>query len=351
MASSPTPAGRVFISYSHADTQWLERLHVHLKPLVQTSDLSIWDDTRLRPGSPWLQEIRAAIDEASVAVLLISADYLASDFIMAEEVPALLRRASERGATIVPVLVSPSGVEHIESLSKFQAVNSPSKTLVEMSLAERESTYVAIADTVAASIHSAAPPMEPPTGYGASPRRELFCEPAHWDRLLKVGQWTLDSGRILGEGVYTYLLSERGYGNCSYLVYAKLRFERYAEFARDGSCTANAGLVFGWSEVEAVPHYFHLLLTGKRILLEEVGSRGSDEYVDFRHLNEGVPFEVLDGQELSLTVRVQHRIDVWANNRPVYSVQRPSRLIGRVGLRPWRSRMECTYFEVCSMGA
>jgi hypothetical protein len=63
----------VFISYSHADLQWLERLRVHLKPLPEASDLNVWDATKIQLGSQWLHEIRDAIDRASVAILLISA--------------------------------------------------------------------------------------------------------------------------------------------------------------------------------------------------------------------------------------------------------------------------------------
>ena len=70
----------VFISYSHADRKWLERLQVHLRPLIRDSIADIWDDTRIKPGDSWQLEIRKALESASVAVLLISADFLASEF-------------------------------------------------------------------------------------------------------------------------------------------------------------------------------------------------------------------------------------------------------------------------------
>jgi hypothetical protein len=120
---------RVFISYSHADRRWLERLQVHLRPLTRDSIADIWDDTRIKAGDTWRIEIRKALEAASVAVLLISADFLASDFVQSEELPALLKAAEERGLLILQVIVSPSRFERTK-LGQLQSVNPPTEPLV-----------------------------------------------------------------------------------------------------------------------------------------------------------------------------------------------------------------------------
>ena len=64
MPSSPSTRTKVFISYSHADKEWLDRLKRHLKPLVREGNLDCWDDTRIRPGDDWKKEIQDALDAA-----------------------------------------------------------------------------------------------------------------------------------------------------------------------------------------------------------------------------------------------------------------------------------------------
>ena len=114
---------KVFISYCHRDADWLERLRVHLKPLMRESTIEVWDDTQIQPGAVWQDEIRTALANAKVAVLLISADFLASDFVASEELPPLLAAAKQEGAIVLPLIVSPSRFTRTASLSKYQAVN------------------------------------------------------------------------------------------------------------------------------------------------------------------------------------------------------------------------------------
>lgn len=138
----------VFISYSHRDQQWLERLQVHLKPLERAGLLRRWDDTMIRPGQDWQQEIDQALRSAQVAVLLISADYLASDFIDRNELPPLLEKHANEGIVVLPLILSPSRFARIPNLAQFQAVNSPDQPLTGLSETEQERILVKVTDMI-----------------------------------------------------------------------------------------------------------------------------------------------------------------------------------------------------------
>jgi len=138
MLNSEEGRHKVFISYSHTDSGWLERLQIHLRDLERRGLVELWNDTKIRPGVEWRKEVRNALDSARAAVLLISADFIASDFIAEEELPPLLSAAENDGVTILPLILSPSRFEKIEGLAKFQSVNPPSKPLIDLSKGEQE---------------------------------------------------------------------------------------------------------------------------------------------------------------------------------------------------------------------
>ncbi len=94
----------VFLSYSHKDEVWKDRLKTHLGVLENQKLLETWDDRRIGGGDNWFEEIQDAMAKASVAVLLISADFLTSRFVLEEEIPRLLQRRQEDGMTVLPVI-------------------------------------------------------------------------------------------------------------------------------------------------------------------------------------------------------------------------------------------------------
>ena len=165
-----SPRTKLFISYSHKDdAKWLERLQTHLKPLEREGRIERWDDTRIESGNDWHEEIRAALATTKVAVLLISGDFLASEFITENELPPLLEAAEDEGATILPIIVSPCRIP--PQISRFQAMNDPKRTLEDMDKAEYERIFVDVANDVERLIAEAdaaceekAPSEEEPEG-------------------------------------------------------------------------------------------------------------------------------------------------------------------------------------------
>lgn len=161
MADSSTERPRVFISYSHADKVHLKRLQVHLEPYVRARLFEVWDDTHIQPGDHWKTEIEQAIASATVAIFLISADFFASKFIDAAELPPLLEAAGTNGTRILPVIVGTSDFSVLE-LGQLQAVNPPSRPLKKLKPDERDAVWVRVVNAIKNALPSKMP-------HGASP--------------------------------------------------------------------------------------------------------------------------------------------------------------------------------------
>ena len=104
----------------------------------------------------------------------------------------------------------------------------------------------------------------------------------------------------MSEGMYRYLLSDSEYGTRPFTIKARIEF---VELRAESEVKAvNAGIVLGWNTPEEKPRYLHLMFTGRRLLLEEIGQSGRDEYYDFRHIDEGVPFLLQTGQSYEISL-------------------------------------------------
>ena len=153
----PGPERRhVFISYSHADRVWVERIRQVMAPLLwqQGNALQLWDDSQIQPGDRWLEEIEAALASARVALLLVSAEFLASKFVMGQEVPALLRAAESEGVRVLWVPLSASLVRHT-AIHAYQAVLPPEQTLDAMEPHQQRLALVRIAEAVHQALEQA----------------------------------------------------------------------------------------------------------------------------------------------------------------------------------------------------
>ena len=138
---------KVFICYSHKDVRYLERLRVHLVFLEREKRIVVWDDTKISPGETWHEEIKKSIASAKVAILLLSADFLASKFIAENELPPLLKAAKEEEAFILPVILSPCMFTD-SRLADFQSINDPSQPLTGMNRHNKEKIWVKVASRV-----------------------------------------------------------------------------------------------------------------------------------------------------------------------------------------------------------
>ncbi len=123
---------KIFISYAHKDEKWKNRLVIQLEVLQLEGFCDIWDDRKIGVGDDWKPGIETALKEADIAILMVSADFLVSNFIRTEEVPRILeRRKNQQGFLAIPVFVKPCPWQKVAWLQKFQGEPRDGKTLEE----------------------------------------------------------------------------------------------------------------------------------------------------------------------------------------------------------------------------
>jgi internalin A len=146
------PQDLVFISYSHKDIKWRDELQKHLKPYLRGGSIVSWSDQQIDPGSEWFKEIHSALTNSKVAVLLVSPDFIASDFIHEHELGPLLKEAEQGGVKILWVPVRESAYKQTP-LKKYQAVLDASKPLAGMTKAKRDPAWVKICEKIEGAVN------------------------------------------------------------------------------------------------------------------------------------------------------------------------------------------------------
>ena len=100
-------AVEVFCSYAHEDERWRKKLETHLSLLKWQRLISFWHDRLISAGTDWAQTIDSHLETASVILLLVSADFFASDYCYGIEMTRALERQKAGSARVIPILVRP----------------------------------------------------------------------------------------------------------------------------------------------------------------------------------------------------------------------------------------------------
>nr|WP_281719847.1 macro domain-containing protein [Nitrosomonas nitrosa] len=148
----------VFVSYSHKDKVWLKRLQDMLKPLVRQGTVSLWSDTDIKPGTKWKDDIERELKGARAAVLLVSPNFLASEFIAQHELPPLLDKARNQGTRILWAQVS-SCLYKESGIGVYQAAHDVAQPLDKLKPSKRNEVLVQICQNIKEAVTEPTKPL------------------------------------------------------------------------------------------------------------------------------------------------------------------------------------------------
>lgn len=139
----------VFLSYSSEDEDLKDQLVAQLGVLDRAGLLDVWSTDQIGAGADWQLEITRAIGEAKVAILLISANFLNSDFILNDQVPALLQRRERAGLVILPLIAKACPWPQVDWLARLVGDPKQVMPIWRGTNSQADEKLAIVADTVA----------------------------------------------------------------------------------------------------------------------------------------------------------------------------------------------------------
>lgn len=132
---------KVFISYAREDRLWVDSLEKHLSSLKRQGLISSWSDSQILPGQNWNDNILTELRSADIIIFMLSADFIASEFINENEVPEAMEQNRQKGAKIIPVVLRPCDWSR-EPYNQFQAL--PDNALPITKWADQDEAFMSV---------------------------------------------------------------------------------------------------------------------------------------------------------------------------------------------------------------
>lgn len=142
---------KTFCCYAHADEQLLNKLKTHLQPQQRQGLIQIWYDRDISAGAAWEEEIEEQLNTAQIILLLVSPDFMASDYCYSKEMERALERHERGEVRAIPVILRPVDWQ-ITPLGKLQALPKDGKPITTWSI--RDNAYLDAARGIRAIVEA-----------------------------------------------------------------------------------------------------------------------------------------------------------------------------------------------------
>jgi hypothetical protein len=175
MAIMTRAPAEVFFSYSHRDESLRERLETHLSLLLRENVITGWHDRKIAAGDEWRGAIDEHLERAQIILLLVSADFLASEYINDVELARALDRHNAGEARVIPVILRPVSWT-TAPFAKLQALPKDGRPVAKWR--NRDDAFANIAEELRKIILESAVQIDPPPEHVLA--ADATTEPARW---------------------------------------------------------------------------------------------------------------------------------------------------------------------------
>jgi Leucine-rich repeat (LRR) protein len=135
----PNFRNTIFICYSHSDEKWRREVETSITSMqYEGIEVDIWSDKRIKTSNKWKDEIFQVLSQSSIALLLVSKYFLASEFIQNHELPKILERASCDDLRVMSIIISHCRFTENKKISIYQSLNPPDTPLLSMEEDKRD---------------------------------------------------------------------------------------------------------------------------------------------------------------------------------------------------------------------
>jgi len=121
----------VFCCYARKDQPLLNQLRAHLMPLQRQGLIKIWADTDIGAGAEWEKEIEKRLNRAQIILLLISPDFMASEYCYSKEMQRAMERHKKEEARVIPIILRPTDWQGV--LGHLQALPTEGRPITSWS--------------------------------------------------------------------------------------------------------------------------------------------------------------------------------------------------------------------------
>src|SRR5216684_4438766 len=119
---------KIYFSYAHEDEPLLNKLKSHLRPLQRQGLIDVWHDRDISAGTEWEREINQRLNTAQIILLLVSPDFMASDYCYGIEMKRAIERHHRKEARVIPVILR--HIDWQDILGNIQALPTDAKPVL-----------------------------------------------------------------------------------------------------------------------------------------------------------------------------------------------------------------------------